>query len=72
MVEKPVPVRSKRVSLSLYSVHTGSGTHPAFYITGTGEGRGVKPTTHLRLVQRLRMVALYLHSSIRLCGVMLN
>jgi hypothetical protein len=26
------------------------------------EGRGVKPTTHLNLVPRLRVVELYLHS----------
>jgi hypothetical protein len=34
--------------------------------------RSVKLTTHLHLVPRLRMVELYLHSLIRLHGVMLN
>jgi hypothetical protein len=35
-------------------------------------GRGVKLTTHLQLVPRARNVDLYIHSHIRLHGVMLN
>jgi hypothetical protein len=36
------------------------------------KGMGVKLTIHLHLVVRARMVELYLHSPIRLHGVMLN
>jgi hypothetical protein len=35
-------------------------------------GRGVKLTTHLQLISKSRMVELYLHSPIRLHGVLLN
>jgi hypothetical protein len=35
-------------------------------------GRGVKLTTHLHLVSRLRMMEMYFHSTIRLSGVVLN
>jgi hypothetical protein len=35
-------------------------------------GRGVKLTTHLHLVTRLRMVGLYLHSTVQVHNVMLN
>jgi hypothetical protein len=34
--------------------------------------QGVKPTTHLHLVSWLRMVELYLHPMIYLCGVVIN
>jgi hypothetical protein len=63
----------------LHSVQSGSGAHPAFYPVGSGCSipsgkivRGVKLTTLLRLVPRSRMVELYLHSPIRLHGVVLN
>jgi hypothetical protein len=53
--------------------------HPASYPMGTGgsfsraeSGGGVKLTTHLHLVPRLRMVELYLHFLIYIHGVMLN
>jgi hypothetical protein len=59
----------------LHRDQTGSGTHPASYpvriegfLLGLND-RGVKLTTHLHLVSRLRMVELYLHLSIRLQGV---
>jgi hypothetical protein len=40
---------------------------------GVGQnGRGVKLTTHLYLVPRLRVVELYLSSKIRLHGVVLS
>jgi hypothetical protein len=35
-------------------------------------GRGMKPTTHLHLLPKLRMVELYLHSPIRLHGLVFN
>jgi hypothetical protein len=63
----------------LHNVQTGSEAHPASYKMGTGDfslrvmcNRGVKLTTHLNLVQRLRMVELHLHSPICLHGVVLN
>jgi hypothetical protein len=39
---------------------------------GGKSGRGSKLTTHLLLVPRSRMVELYLHSLIRLHGIVLN
>jgi hypothetical protein len=63
----------------LHSVQTGSSTHPASYPVGKGTlslgvkwGTGVKLTTHLHLVLRVRTLELYLHSPIRLHGVVLN
>jgi hypothetical protein len=51
------------------SVKTGTEAHPAFYLVGrygsvSGDkvAGGVKLTTHLNLVPRLRMVELYLQS----------
>jgi hypothetical protein len=41
--------------------------HPQGY-----SGRSVKLTTHLHLVPRSRMVELYLHSYVRLHGIVLN
>jgi hypothetical protein len=56
-----IPGKDKRYSF-LRSAHTGSGAHPASYLMCTGdyfpEGkatRGMKLTTHLQLVSRLRM-----------------
>jgi hypothetical protein len=53
----------------LHSVYTGSGAHPASYPMGTGGSflvghscRGMKLTTHLRLVPRSRKLEVYLHS----------
>jgi hypothetical protein len=49
-------------------IHNGyRGLFPRDY-----SGRGVKMTTHLHLVQRSRMVELYLHFFIRLRGIVLN
>jgi hypothetical protein len=51
--------RSKRFSL-LQDVQTGSGAHPASYGMGTGvlslgySSQGMKATTHLKLVTRLK------------------
>jgi hypothetical protein len=53
--------RQKRGTSLHHRVQTGSGAHPASYPTGTGgsfpgvKRRGVKLTTHLHLVPRLRM-----------------
>jgi hypothetical protein len=57
---------------------TGSGAHIASYPMGTGafpreqSGRGVKLTTHLHLMSRLRMLELYLYSSICLHVMVLH
>jgi hypothetical protein len=63
----------KGISSLLHIVQTGSGTQPACNPFGIGvlfpwkqSGRGVKLTTHLRLVPSLRMVDLYIHSPKRL------
>jgi hypothetical protein len=57
----------------VYSVQTGSGTHPASYPMGTaGSFPEGKVTTHLHLVSKWRMVALYLYSYMHLHGVVLN
>jgi hypothetical protein len=62
----------------LHIVQTGTGAHPASYIMSTrgsfpgGKRPDVKLTTHLHLVPRSKTVELYLHSLIRLHGVMLN
>jgi hypothetical protein len=63
----------------LHNLQTGSDAHPASYTVGTGasfpEGyssRSEKPTTHLHLVLRLRMVTLYLHTPICLHGLVFN
>jgi hypothetical protein len=63
----------------LHRVQTCSGAHPAYYPMGTGvsfprgcSGRGVKLTIALHLVLRSSMMELYLHSPIRLHGVVLN
>ena len=55
-----VPVGASDSSF-LQNVQTASGAHPALYSMGSGvlsrgySGRGVKLTTHLHLVPRLRM-----------------
>jgi hypothetical protein len=61
----------------LRSIQTGSRAHPASCQMGTGVPRGeaarrVKLITHLHLMPRLRTVELYIHSPIRLHGVLLN
>jgi hypothetical protein len=63
----------------LHVVQTGSGAHPASYPVGTWgffpggkSGKDVKLTTHLHLLPKSRMVELYLHSPIRLHGIVLN
>jgi hypothetical protein len=68
----------KRFSL-LRRFQTGSGAHPTSYPMGRGglfppeqSDRGVELTTQPNPVSRPRMVELYLHSSIRLHGVVLN
>jgi hypothetical protein len=62
-----------------YSVQTNSGAHPASYPMGTWgsfpgglSSRNVKLTTHLHLMPGSGKVELYLHSTIRLHGVVLN
>jgi hypothetical protein len=69
-----IPGRGQRFSL-LHSVHTGSGAHPHNRHRGLFSweeiGLGVKLIIHLQL-QRSRMVELYLHSPIRLHGVVFN
>jgi hypothetical protein len=55
----------------LHSAQTGPGTHPASSPMATG-GRGVKLTTHHHLEPRSRIVELYLHSPVRLHGVVHN
>jgi hypothetical protein len=62
-----------------HSVQTGSRAHPASNPMGTQRffswrqsGRGVKLTTHLYPVPMSRMVERYLHSPIRLHGMMIN
>jgi hypothetical protein len=57
----------------LHNVQTGSGAHWSSYTMGTGDfPRGVKLTTHLHLVPRLRMVELFLCSPICFHGMVLN
>jgi hypothetical protein len=65
--------------LLFHSVQTGSGAHPASYsmgnrgsFLGDKAAVGMKLTTHLHLVVRLRMTEIYLHSPLRFHGVVLN
>jgi hypothetical protein len=62
-------------------VETGFGAHPAFiqcvlaFFSSTKSGRGIKLTAHLQLVltmPRSKNMGLYIHSPIRLNGVMRN
>jgi len=64
-----------------HRVQTGSRDHPASYLMGNGSsfprgkgqsGRSVKITTHHQLAPRLRRHELYLHSTMRLRGVVLS
>jgi hypothetical protein len=68
-----IPGRGKR-RFFLHSLQTGSGAHPASYPTGIGDSfLGAKTAQSWNyLVPRSRMVKLYLRSSIRLHGVVLN
>jgi hypothetical protein len=57
----------------LHNIQTGSGAHPTSYPMDTVDcfprgkyGRGIKLTTELYLVLRLRIVELYLHFLIRI------
>jgi hypothetical protein len=71
------PARTRNYSL-IHTVQTDSGTHPVSYPMSTGvsfsgeSGWGVKLTTHLHLVPRSIKVELWLHSPIRLHGVVLH
>jgi hypothetical protein len=62
----------------LHSIQTGSGAHSASCLVGTGahslglKWRRREADTQLHLVLRARMVELYLHSPIRLHGVLIN
>jgi hypothetical protein len=63
----------------LHRLQAGSEAHPASYPRGTGdsfsgskEAGGVKLITYLHLIQRSRMMELYLYASIYLHGVVLN
>jgi hypothetical protein len=63
----------------LHSVQTDSEPHPSLLSNGylglfprDKAAMGVKLTTHLRLMQRLMMMELHLHSSILLHGVVIN
>jgi hypothetical protein len=64
----------------LHSFQAGSGAHPPGLLSSGYKGlfhdgksgRGVKLTTQLHLEPRIRMMELYLHSPIRLNGVMLT
>lgn len=74
-VSGSIPDVSKSFSL-LNRAQTGSGAHPASHSTEVGavfqdhSGRGMKLTTLLYLIFRLRITYLYLHFPIRLqcCG----
>jgi hypothetical protein len=69
--------KGKKFSL-LHTVEAGSGAPPSLLPIGAGayspglKSRSVKLTTHSHIVQRLRMVELYLHSPICIHGVVLN
>jgi hypothetical protein len=71
------PAGAKDFSL-LHDIWATSGAHPVPYPMGSGgsiqtaKQLGVKLTTNLYLVPKSRMVELYLHSAIRLNGVVLN
>jgi hypothetical protein len=74
-----IPGRDKTLPL-LHSVQTSSGVHPTSYSTSIParlfprgqSGRAVMLTTHLHIVPWLTMGELYLHSTVRLQGVVLN
>jgi hypothetical protein len=72
-----VPGRGRDFSL-LYKIQTGSETQSVSYTVGpVGCFLGVKRqgltlTIHLHLVPKLRMMEIYLHSTICLHGVVLN
>lgn len=55
-----------------HSVQTGFAAYPAPYPVGEESGRGANLTTYFHLVSRPRMVELYLHTPIRLRGVVVN
>jgi hypothetical protein len=62
----------------LHSFKSSSGAHPTSYPMGTrdffsvGKAAGAWNWAHLHLVSRLRMVQLYLHSPMRLNGIVIN
>jgi len=43
-----------------HHVHASCGANPASYPVGTGDSQGMKLTTHLHLVPRLRMYGVVL------------
>jgi hypothetical protein len=59
----------------IHNVQTGYGAHPASYMMNTGPCfhgvRGVKLTTRLHLVPKLKVVELYLRSPLHFWGVVL-
>jgi hypothetical protein len=63
---------------SFHSVQPSAGTHPTFYSIDTGvfipgvKRSGHESEIHLHLVPSLRTHTEYLHSPIRLYGVVLN
>jgi hypothetical protein len=73
-----IPDRGKIISLSTESISTLGPAQPLVeWLPGRtlfrGEiGRGMKLINHFRLVPRSRMVEVFLHSSIRLYGVVIN
>jgi hypothetical protein len=77
--DAPPPAGAGDVSL-FHNARSGSGAHLASCTMGTGGGgcsagessRGLKLATLLHLMPRLRMVDVYLHSPIRLLGLVLN
>jgi hypothetical protein len=72
-----IPGRARHFS-QFHDVQIASEAHPASCPLDTegsflgGKATGMKVTTHLHLVLRSRIVELYLHSLIRLHGVVLN
>jgi hypothetical protein len=71
-----IPGSSRNFSL-LHVIQTGSWAHPAFYPKGiggffSGIKRVGREADHSHLVARSIMVKLYLHSPIRLHGVLLS
>jgi hypothetical protein len=80
MSEKLGFYSQQRQEISLFSIASRPALGPTSLLSNVYmglfpreiSGRGVKLTTHLHLVPRLRMVELYLHSPIRLYGMVLR
>jgi hypothetical protein len=78
MAEVQFPIGARNFSL-LHNAQTGSGVYPDCYTVVIGGcfpevkvPEGVKLTTHLQLVPMSKMVEVYLHSPIRLHGIVPN